>query len=59
MMILSEFKITSELKKMKKVTIYLRLVGLVFFIGVILNFQMYIYEWPLIYFLYCVFLEFY
>jgi hypothetical protein len=33
---------------MKKVTIYLRLVGLVFiFIGVILNFQMYIYEeWP-------------
>jgi uncharacterized membrane protein YesL len=30
---------------MKKVTIYLRLVGLVFiFIGVILNFQMYIYE---------------
>jgi Ca2+/Na+ antiporter len=46
MMILSEFKITSELKKMKKVTIYLRLVGLVFFIGVILNFQMYIYEWP-------------
>jgi uncharacterized membrane protein YiaA len=32
---------------MKKVTIYLRLVGLVFiFIGV-LNFQMYIYEeWP-------------
>jgi uncharacterized membrane protein YesL len=35
-------------KRWKKVTIYLRLVGLVFiFIGVILNFQMYIYEeWP-------------
>ena len=33
---------------MKKTTIYMRLVGLVFiFIGIILNFQMYIYEeWP-------------
>jgi hypothetical protein len=45
---------------MKKVTIYLRLVGLVFiFIGVILNFQMYIYEeWPTYLFLYCVFWSF-
>jgi hypothetical protein len=33
---------------MKKATIYMRLVGLVFiFVGVILNFQMYIYKkWP-------------
>jgi hypothetical protein len=47
MMFWAGFKITSE-KKMKKTTIYLRLVGLVFiFIGIILNFQMYIYEeWP-------------
>jgi hypothetical protein len=45
---------------MKKVTIYLRLVGLVFiFIGVILNFQMYIYEWPTYLFLVLCLLEFY